>query len=224
MGITVKEVKEVVEEMSKIIIKNEVHFCELDSAAGDGDFGMSLAKGFRRVHEQINDIDGISIHKFLRGCSMIILEHCGGASGPIWGSAFAAAASAAKDKDKLELSDVALMFQEAAMAVQKRGGAVQGDKTLLDALIPAAAALTEAAHSGKSMDEAFNCALKAAEEGAEATRTMVASKGRASYVGERSLGHPDAGATAIAIIMKEMGRKRNVWVKLVDGYRDNNGD
>lgn len=205
MSITVKEVKEVVKEMSKIIIENEVPFCELDSAAGDGDFGMSLAKGFRRVHEQIDHIDGSTIHKFLRGCSMIILEHCGGASGPIWGSAFAAAASAAKGKDELELSDIALMFEEAVLAVQKRGGAVRGDKTLLDALIPAAAALTEGAHSGKTIDEAFGCALKAAKEGAEATRTMVASKGRASYVGERSLGHPDAGAAAIAIIMKELG-------------------
>ncbi|HPO04069.1 MAG TPA: dihydroxyacetone kinase subunit DhaL [Bacillota bacterium] len=204
MSTTVTEIKEAVSRLCDIIIANEIPFCELDSAAGDGDFGMSLAKGFRQVKNQLEELDLTSIHKFLRGCSMILLEYCGGASGPIWGSGFGAAAGAAKGKESLEPADVALMFEEAAAVIQKRGGAAPGDKTLLDALIPAAAALSAAAAAGKSMTESFREASAAADAGAEATKTMIAKKGRATYVGERSLNHPDAGAAAIAIIMKEL--------------------
>jgi len=204
MSITTEDVKKMVERLSEIIIQNEVLFCQLDSAAGDGDFGMSLAKGFREVRTQIDSIDSSSIQKFLRDCSMIISEFCGGASGPIWGSAFAAAANSAKGKENLELCDIAPMFEDAVAAIQKRGGAKLGDKTLLDALIPATGALKEAQQQGKSLREAFEAAAVKAEEGAEATKNMVASKGRATYVGERSLNYPDAGAAAIGIILKTM--------------------
>jgi phosphoenolpyruvate---glycerone phosphotransferase subunit DhaL len=204
MSLTTEDVKKTVEILSDIIIKNEVYFCELDSAAGDGDFGMSLAKGFREVKTQIETIDSSSTQKFLRSCSMIISEFCGGASGPIWGSAFAAAANSAKGKEILELCDVVSMFEEASAAIQKRGGAKQGDKTLLDALIPAADALKQAEQAGKTMREAMIEAAQKAEEGAEATRNMVASRGRATYVGDRSLNYPDAGAAAIGVIFKTM--------------------
>lgn len=204
MSITTENVKNTIDRLSDIIIQNEVHFCQLDSAAGDGDFGMSLAKGFREVQKQIEEIDSSSVQKFLRGCSLIISEFCGGASGPIWGSAFAAAANSVKGKDNLELSDIVPMFEEAVAAIQKRGGAKLGDKTLLDALIPATAALKEFEIAGKSMRDAFEEAAKKAEEGANATRNMIASKGRASYVGDRSLNYPDAGAEAINIIFKSM--------------------
>jgi len=204
MSITTEDVKNTIDRLSDIIIHNEVHFCQLDSAAGDGDFGMSLAKGFREVQRQIEEIDSSSTQRFLRGCSLIISEFCGGASGPIWGSAFAAAANSAKGKDNLELNDIVQMFEEAASAIQKRGGAKLGDKTLLDALIPAAIALEESDKAGKSMRAAFEESAKKAEEGAEATKNMIASKGRATYVGERSLNYPDAGAEAISIILKTM--------------------
>lgn len=204
MGITIENLKKTVEKLSEIIIQNEVFFCQLDSAAGDGDFGTSLAKGFREVKMQIDSIDSSSIQKFLRGCSMIILEFCGGASGPIWGSAFAAAANSVKGKETLELCDIIPMFEDAVTAIQKRGGAKLGDKTLLDALIPATEALKEAEQQRKLLREAFEAAATKAEEGAEATKKMVASKGRATYVGDRSLNYPDAGAAAIGIILKSM--------------------
>lgn len=204
MEIGIEEVKRAVEKLSDIIIAHEVDFCDLDSAAGDGDFGMSLAKGFKAVKRQIDEIDDDSVRSFLKGCSMLIYEYCGGASGPIWGSAFGAAANSSKGKESLNMEDVALMFFEAALAIQKKGGATLGDKTLLDALIPAGETLKKAAEEGKGFREAFQEAYKAAEEGAEATKQMVASKGRASYLGERSLNHPDAGAAAIAIILGEL--------------------
>jgi dihydroxyacetone kinase len=207
MSVTVVEVKKVIEKMSNVIIENEVYFCELDSAAGDGDFGMSLSKGFREVLKSIDSIDTSSIDKFIRECSMIITEFCGGASGPIWGSAFRAAANSIRDKTELNLADIAGMFTAAVAGIQKRGGAQLGDKTLLDALIPAAEALEKAAKENKTIDEAFIDAAKAAHEGAEKTKTFVAKKGRASYLGERSINYPDAGATAIGIIFTGIVQK-----------------
>lgn len=204
MSVGVQEVKDTVEKLSKLIIKNEVYFCELDSVAGDGDFGMSIAKGFKLVLKEIDEIDTSSISGFIKGCAMIIMEHCGGASGPIWGSAFMAASKSVKGKEALEVADVAEMFNDAALGIQKRGGAQLGDKTLLDALIPAAQALKAAAEQGKGLTEAFQEASKAAQEGAEHTKTIVARKGRASYLGERSLDHPDAGAMAIGVLFKEL--------------------
>jgi dihydroxyacetone kinase len=204
MFVTVENVKESVEKLCSVIIRNELYFCELDSAAGDGDFGMSLAKGFREILKQIDEIDASSVQKFLRVCSLILSEFCGGASGPIWSSAFSAAAASVKGKESLAPEDVARMFAEAVSGIQKRGGAKPGDKTLLDALIPATEALRTAVQEGLSLREAFECAARAAEEGAEATRGMVASKGRAAYLGERSLEHPDAGAMAIGIIFKSL--------------------
>jgi dihydroxyacetone kinase len=203
MSIQISYIAQTVNRLCDIIIANEVYFCELDSVAGDGDFGMSLAKGFREVKNKINEIDQSSIAKFLRGCSMIIMEYCGGASGPIWGSAFGAAAASVKEKNEIDLVDISNMFQEAVAAIQKRGGAALGDKTLLDALIPAANTLSLAAEQGVSMTEAFRETAKAARGGAESTKNIVATKGRASYLGERSLGHPDAGAMAIALILEE---------------------
>jgi dihydroxyacetone kinase len=204
--ITTNEVKNVVRRMSEIITENEVYFCELDSAAGDGDFGMSLSKGFGEILAQIDGIDDSGVSRFLRGCSLIISEHCGGASGPLWGGAFAAAASSAKGKDALAPADVAEMFNEAISAIQKRGGAKPGDKTLLDALIPAADALESAIAQGRALREAFAEAAKAAGEGANRTKELTASKGRAAYVGERSIGAPDAGAVAVAVLFKHLNK------------------
>lgn len=207
MGISVIDIKRVIGNLCDVVIENEIPWCELDSAAGDGDFGMSVAKGFREVKKQFDDIDTSSIQMFVRGCGMIITEFCGGASGPIWGSAFRSAAMSTKGKEELELADVAEMFDAAVAGIQKRGGAKLGDKTLLDALIPATEALKQAASEGDSVRGAFEKAAKAAVEGAEKTKEYSATKGRASYVGDRSLSYPDAGAVAIGVIFTELSNK-----------------
>lgn len=189
-----------VSDMAHVIIENEVYFCELDSVAGDGDFGMSISKGFRKLKENWNELDTTSIGSFLNDCSEIISEHCGGASGPIWGSAFRGASKASADQTELTLGAFAEMMTAAGAAIQKRGKAQEGDKTLLDALLPSIRALSSAAESQQSFAEALHLGAIAAAEGAEKTKTMVASRGRASYVGERSLEHPDAGAMALGVI------------------------
>lgn len=208
--LTTKKITELVMNMADIIIANEVYFCELDSVAGDGDFGMSVAKGFKQLKRDWNDVPQEDIGVFLKGCGMIITEYCGGASGPIWGSAFRSAAKYAADKTELDLSQLAALMQSAVEGIQKRGGAKLGDKTLLDALIPAAEALKASAEKGEEMLSAMKAAALAAVAGGEKTKTMVATKGRASYVGERSVNYPDAGAVAIGVIFTELTKDLNL--------------
>lgn len=195
---------DLVANMADIVIENEVYFCELDSVAGDGDFGMSVAKGFKQLKQDWNEIPKEDIGAFLKGSGMIITEYCGGASGPIWGSAFRSAAKYAAGKTELNLSELAEMMQSAVDGIQKRGGAKLGDKTLLDALIPAVESLKTSAAENEDMLAAMKKSAVAAVAGAEKTKEMVATKGRASYVGERSVSYPDAGATAIGVIFTEI--------------------
>ena len=193
-----------VQKMGEIIIENEVYFCELDSVAGDGDFGMSVAKGFKQLQEEWDDLEKDDIGAFLKDAGMIITEFCGGASGPIWGSAFRAAGKSAKGKTEVTLGEFADLMEAAVAGIQKRGNAQLGDKTLLDALIPTTVALREGADAGTDMLVAMELGAKAARDGAEKTKSMIAKKGRASYVGERSLEYPDAGAMALGIIFTKL--------------------
>ena len=160
MDITVNDVKQVIIRMCHVVIENEKYFCELDSVAGDGDFGMSLSKGFKIIQSQMDGIDDSTAERFLKECSLIITEYCGGATGPIWGAGFRAAAKSVKDKETLTLLDISDMFEAVVAGIQKRGGAKQGDKTLLDALIPASEALKKASEEGLSLNEAFKKAAK----------------------------------------------------------------
>jgi phosphoenolpyruvate---glycerone phosphotransferase subunit DhaL len=205
--LTFAQIKALIATMTEIILVNEVAFCELDSAAGDGDFGMSIAKGFRMVKEGWPDLDQTNIGSFMSDCGMIITEHCGGASGPIWGSAFRAFGKKTRGSSQLTLSELAEAMQVAVDAIQKRGGAKLGDKTLLDALIPTVESLKASAAAGMDLPDALKAGAAAAREGAEKTRLMVASRGRASYVGERSLSYPDAGAMALGIIFTGMAKE-----------------
>lgn len=173
---------------------------------------LSIAKGFRKLQGEWEELVGESkdIASFLDACSLIIMEHCGGASGPIWGSAFRAAAKTAKGKEALKAVDMAEMLAKAVQGIQATGersfgrGAVPGDKTLIDALVPCADTWSRLASGHTPMIQIFLQAAKAAEEGAESTRSLVARMGRAGTVGERSLGYPDAGAWALGAIFREL--------------------
>lgn len=205
----VVELINVVDIMSDIILKNEVYFCELDSAAGDGDFGMSLSKGFKVLKAEWEDLSKDDIGAFLKGCGMLITEHCGGASGPIWGSAFRAAGKYSAGKTELNLKELGELLQSAIDGIQKTGGAKLGDKTLLDALIPAVESLKTSNETGEDMLEAMKKSAKEAVLGGEKTKEIIAKRGRASYLGERSINFPDAGATAIGIIFTGIVEKLN---------------
>lgn len=196
-----------VDKMCEIIIDKEVEFCELDSHAGDGDFGMSIAKGFRRLKDEWKTVSkSANIYEFLNAASLIIMEHCGGASGPIWGSAFRAAAKSAEGKTSLSVAEFGKMIKAAVGGVQDIGarsfgrGAVVGDKTLVDALSPCADSWKSSGEKGIDFVSAFKEAAKAAVSGAKDTEKIVARMGRAGTVGERSLGYPDAGAYGLGVI------------------------
>ena len=206
---TIENMRYVVDVMSACIIRNEVPFCELDAHAGDGDFGMSVAKGFKQLKREWQSlIQAQQMDEFMLNCSMIIMEHCGGASGPIWGSAFRAAAKSIQGKSVLTVADFAEMLQAAVKGIQTTGersfgrGAVVGDKTLIDALVPCADSWS--AHTDKSFKENFVLGAKAAVQGAENTKEIVARMGRAGTVGDRSLGYPDAGAHGLGVIFTDI--------------------
>ena len=201
----------IVDKMADVIIENEVPFCEADKM-GDGDFGMSIAKGFKQLKADWATRKKGDIGQFLVSCSEIIKEYCGGASGPIWGSAFKYAGKAMLGKKEINLTDLAFLFMEANRGVFETGkksfgkGADIGDKTLVDALKPCALALTKAAEEGKKLQEGIDLGAKAAHEGAEATKSHVATLGRAGTVGERSIGYPDAGAHGLDVIFNELAK------------------
>ncbi|WP_180053140.1 dihydroxyacetone kinase subunit DhaK [Acinetobacter sp. YH12236] len=206
---TIENMRYVVDVMSACIIKNEVPFCELDAHAGDGDFGMSVAKGFKQLKRQWHElVQAEQMDDFLLNCSMIIMEHCGGASGPIWGSAFRAASKAIKGKTTLTVANFAEMLQAAVKGIQTTGersfgrGAVVGDKTLIDALVPCADSWS--ANIDKTFKENFVLGAQAAVQGAESTKDIVARMGRAGTVGDRSLGYPDAGAHGLGVIFTDI--------------------
>lgn len=207
--ITLENIVYMVDCMSACIIENEVPFCELDSFAGDGDFGMSVAKGFRQLKREWKSIkaqESQDIGSFLNACSLVIMEHCGGASGPIWGSAFRAAGKYAGTRKKMNVAEFAGMMQAAVKGIQTTGersfgrGAVVGDKTLIDALVPAADYWSTCALNKTDLETAFKKSAQEAVKGAKETEKIVARMGRAGTVGERSIGHPDAGAYGLGVI------------------------
>lgn len=206
---TIENMRYVVDVMAACIIKNEVPFCELDAHAGDGDFGMSVAKGFKQLKREWQSlIQAQQMDEFLLNSSMIIMEHCGGASGPIWGSAFRSASKAIQGKQILSVADFAEMLQAAVKGIQVTGersfgrGAVVGDKTLIDALAPCADSWS--ANTDKTFKENFVLGAEAAVKGAESTKDIVARMGRAGTVGDRSLGYPDAGAHGLGVIFTDI--------------------
>ena len=208
---TLQNLHYTIDKMSAVIIENEVPFCELDAHAGDGDFGMSVAKGFKQLKREWPELlKATTMSEFLLNSALIIMEHCGGASGPIWGSAFRSAGKAIAGKETLSQEQFASMLQAAVTGIQKTGersfgrGAVVGDKTLIDALVPAADAWSQ--NKGATFVESFKAGAEAAVVGAESTKQIVARMGRAGTVGERSIGYPDAGAYGLGVIFTELAK------------------
>lgn len=212
-SISLENIIYLVDKMSEIIIENESAFNKLDTHAGDGDFGNSVAKGFRQLKREWKQIigqDDLTIAGFLDASSMVIMENCGGASGPIWGGAFRAAGKSAGEKKELSVTEFADLLQRVVSAIQDIGersfgrGADVGDKTLIDALAPCADSWKQSAAASDSVQTAFKKGAEAAVTGAEKTKDIVARMGRAGTVGERSLGYPDAGAHALGVIFTKL--------------------
>jgi dihydroxyacetone kinase/dihydroxyacetone kinase-like protein len=198
------QVNLVVRTIAQTAVDNEKYFGDLDAVVGDGDFGYSMARGFEQVLAGFDDFDRSDVGTFLKKVAVTITGRIGGTSGPIWGTAFLRAGAVAAGKTALEPADVVAMLRAAVEGIMARGQAELGDKTLLDALVPATDALERELDAGSGSTAAIQAASTAAREAAEATKDMVARRGRAAYTGERSRGSVDAGATAVAVMLERI--------------------
>jgi dihydroxyacetone kinase-like protein len=183
------------------------YLTQLDAAIGDGDHGINMRRGFDAVGKALaGQGDGMPPGRLLIIAGKTLVSTVGGASGPLWGSALRRAGRSLGEADTFDGEHLALALDAAIDAVVELGAASPGDKTMIDALVPAAGALHEALDGGLAVDAALERAVSAARAGAIATAPMQARKGRASYLGERSIGHQDPGATSAAIILAALQR------------------
>jgi dihydroxyacetone kinase-like protein len=183
---------------------NAAMLTRLDQAIGDGDHGVNMNRGFKAVLERLPSLPGDDLGALLRGVSVALIGKVGGASGPLYGSFFLAMSKELGDAAEVDDAALAKALRAGYDAVVARGKAQLEDKTMLDALHPALEALDRALGDGKPLGEALDAATAAAEEGVKATIPMVARKGRASYLGERSRDHQDPGATSSHLLLKSL--------------------
>ncbi len=183
------------------IIENKDFLTDLDREIGDADHGVNMARGFQGVIEKVSQ-DDTDLGAVLKKTGMTLLSTVGGASGPLYGTAYMEAGKILAGKTELTAVGFKLALDAAIAGIQKRGKAEKGEKTMLDALIPAYDAYVEKVDGGADIVEALDAACEAANEGIEYTKTIAATKGRASYLGERSIGHQDPGATSATMTLE----------------------
>lgn len=198
---------EVVKQMASAMEEHRRYLTKLDSEIGDGDHGTNMHRGFGAALERLESAETNSPADVLKAVSMALISKVGGAAGPLYGTAFLRASTALSGKDEISPSDAAEALEAALGGIKQRGKAAVGDKTIVDALEPAAQAAAEAAEAdGASVASVFRAAADAAEEGAESTVPLVAKRGRASYLGQRSAGHRDPGATSTQMLLDAAAR------------------
>lgn len=202
MAATKQDVLAFIKAADKLIEEHAQELTDLDQAIGDGDHGINMNRGFKAVIEKLPTFEDKSIDAILKQVGMTLVSTVGGASGPLYGTAYMRAGMAVKGKDELDAQDISKIFEAAIGGIQARGKATTGEKTMLDAIIPAKEAYDKAIADGKNVAEALGAAEDAAWKGVEYTKTIIATKGRASYLGERSIGHQDPGATSISYMIQ----------------------
>jgi dihydroxyacetone kinase-like protein len=197
---TLADVELVVRTMAQTAVDNEKYFGELDAVVGDGDFGYSMARGFELVLQDWDSFDRTDIGTFLKKVAVVVTSRIGGTSGPIWGTALLRAGATAGSTQEVEPEQVVAMLRAAVEGIKARGKAEVGEKTLLDALVPMTDTIEEQVAAGADAGAILGAAARTARSSAEATRELLARRGRASYSGERSIGTLDAGAVAVAVM------------------------
>jgi dihydroxyacetone kinase-like protein len=188
--------------LQKVFAENRQQLTDLDSAVGDGDFGISLDRGFTAVQAELTAKPPADLRAVFQNTATVLIKTMGGSSGPLLGTFFLRAGAACAEKSDLAPADVVELFQAGVEGIQQRGKAVPGDKTMMDAWLPAVDAMRGALEAGSGLTEILDKGAAAAEAGMRATITMQARKGRGSYLGERSVGHQDPGATATYLLFK----------------------
>ena len=196
------QVERALQTIARISLENEKYFCDLDGEMGDADFGKSIGDGFRAVLRELPSIDRADIGTFLIKVGTVFASHAGGTSGPIWGTAFLKAGLKAKGKTQLMAVELVQMGRAAVQGIIARGGAQVGDKTLVDAIVPALDKVEELSQEGQGdLKSVFQAASEVATAAVEGTRNWPAKRGRQSYAGDRTIGTLDPGIVAVAMML-----------------------
>lgn len=209
--------EQVLRTIARTVIDNERYFCELDAVVGDGDLGYSLARGFERLLEEWDELDRTEVSTLLTSAAKVLSGRIGGTSGPIWGTAFLRAGLTLRGASEPTGSDVTAALRRAIEGIMQRGNATLGDKTLLDSLVPAVDRLESRICDGDTLPNALAACAVTARNAAEATKGMLAKRGRASYAGERSRGSVDAGAVAVAVVFEALSNQWQPVMTTVEG-------
>lgn len=187
---------------AQVLHEQRDYLTGLDAAIGDGDHGINMDRGFTAVMAKLPTVAEADVGTILKTVGTTLVSTVGGASGPLYGTAFLRAGTALAGKQELQPADVVAGLEAALEGIMARGKAQRGEKTMLDALGPAVDALKASIAADQPLSEALHAAADAAEQGAQATIPLVATKGRASYLGERSAGHQDPGATSTTLLLR----------------------
>lgn len=201
MSVNTAEVIKILSRITEVMVENKALLSELDAAIGDGDHGINMEKGFLAVKEKIKDDKDCVIGEVFKKTGMALVSNVGGASGPLYGTAFMKAAAEVKDSKDIDLNDFLNIMKAALGGIKMRGKAELNEKTMVDAIEPAILALKEAISLDLDTVSALEKVKDAALKGVENTKAIAATKGRASYLGERSIGHQDPGATSSYLIL-----------------------
>ena len=196
------KVLEIIKKIIADVDEQKLFLTELDNVIGDGDHGINLARGFDAVDAVMGTFEGKDIGAIMKAIGMKLVSTVGGASGPLYGTAFMKAGAYLNGKTEMNMDDFIGMLEVAIDGIMKRGKAVKGEKTMLDAMIPALDAMKESYGADGDAKKALEAGVAAAEEGIEYTKTIIATKCRESYLGERSIGHQDPGATSFTLMLK----------------------
>jgi dihydroxyacetone kinase-like protein len=211
MVVTKEDVIKVINKIAEVIRENKEYLTELDSAIGDADHGINMDRGFEAVKQKLGTIpQNADIGTILKTVGMTLVSTVGGASGPLYGTAFMRAGQVVQGKTELTEEDIVKIFDAALQGIKDRGKAQAGDKTMIDAIEPAYKALKESLENNIALPEALKRAANAAKEGMEYTKNISARKGRASYLGERSIGHIDPGATSSYLMINAFSEVINL--------------
>jgi dihydroxyacetone kinase-like protein len=202
MAVSTQDVLRWLNALQEVFAENQQQLTALDSAVGDGDLGSSLDRGFTAVQAELSANPPADLRSVFQNVATILIRTMGGTAGPLLGTFFLRAGAASAGKSELAPADVVAVFQAGVEGIQQRGKAALGDKTMLDALLPAVDAMRGALEAGSGLSDILERGAAAAEAGMRATITMQARKGRGSYLGERSIGHQDPGATAAHLLLK----------------------
>ena len=204
MALTKPQVVDWLMRCGEVFSRERDFLTQLDTEIGDADHGLNMNRGFNKVVEKLPSVADKDIGFILKNTGMTLLSSVGGASGPLFGTFFIRAAQAANAKQSLDLAELHQMMQEGVEGVVMRGKAEPGDKTMCDVWWPVVESLGQSAQQNLSVAEALQRAADSTERAVESTITMQARKGRASYLGERSIGHQDPGATSVMLMMKTL--------------------